>query len=170
MSEDFKAGTRTLLRLAGLDADRSFASRDEENLALWRAVVLLLMRLHLDPDPESRRSSGPADAQVVHALRGALAENFGLEAGTHVAWALIHYGCRQRPTMASLHAWERLMFEWQQRRASAPRIALMLRDAGFGEPLGPRALDALDRWITNPVTVLGEAPSIVAAATERWVS
>ncbi len=167
MSEDFKPGTRALLRLAGLDADRAFISREDENLALWRAVVVLLMRLHLDPDPESRRNSGPADAQVVHALRAALAENFGIEAGSHMAWALIHYGCRQKPTMASLHIWERLMFEWQQRRASAPRIALMLRDAGLSEPLGPRALDSLDRWISNPPSALGEAPNIIAALFPR---
>ncbi len=167
MSEDFKPGTRALLRLAGLDADRAFISREDENLALWRAVVVLLMRLHIDPDPESRRNSGPADAQVVHALRAALAENFGIEAGSHIAWALIHYGCRQKPTMASLHVWERLMFEWQQRRASAPRIALMLRDAGLPEPLGPRALDSVDRWIGNPPSALGEAPDIIAALFPR---
>ena len=167
MSEDFKPGTRALLRLAGLDADRSFISREDENLALWRAVVVLLMRLHLDPDPESRRNSGPADAQVVHSLRAALAENFGIEAGSHIAWALIHYGCRQKPTMASLHIWERLMFEWQQRRASAPRIALMLRDSGLAEPLGPRALDSVDRWIANPPSSLGEASNIIMALFGR---
>jgi hypothetical protein len=167
MSEDFKPGTRTLLRLAGLDDDRAFVSRDDESLALWRAAVVLLMRLHLDPDPESRRTSGPADAQVVHALRAALAENFGVEAGGHIAWALIHYGCRQKPTLASLHVWERLMFEWQQRRASAPRIALMLRDGGLPEPLGPRALDAIDSWVTNPPSALGEAPGILQALFGR---
>lgn len=167
MSEDFKPGTRALLRLAGLDADRAFVSREDENLSLWRAVVVLLMRLHLDPDPASRRNSGPADAQVVHALRAALAENFGIEAGSHISWALIHYGCRQKPTMASLHIWERLVFEWQQRRASAPRIALMLRDAGLPEPLGPRALDSVDRWIANPPSALGEAPNIIGALFPR---
>jgi hypothetical protein len=167
MSEDFKPGTRALLRLAGLDADRAFISREDENLALWRSVVVLLMRLHIDPDPESRRNSGAADAQVVHALRAALAENFGIEAGSHIAWALIHYGCRQKPTMASLHIWERLMFEWQQRRASAPRIALMLRDAGLPEPLGPRALDSVDRWIGVPPSALGAAPEIIASLFPR---
>jgi hypothetical protein len=167
MSEEFKPGTRALLRLAGLDADRSFGSRDDENLALWRAVVVLLMRLYIDPNPESRRTSGAGDAQVVHALRAALAENFGIEAGTHIAWALIHYGCRQKPTMASLQPWERLMFEWQQRRASAPRIALMLRDGGLPDPLEPRALAAVDSWVTNPPSALGEAPGILQALFGR---
>ncbi|MGN6529483.1 MAG: hypothetical protein ACTHL8_24075 [Burkholderiaceae bacterium] len=167
MSEDFKPGTRALLRLAGLDADRSFSSRDDENLALWRAVVVLLMRLYIDPNPESRRTSGAGDAQVVHALRAALAENFGIEAGTHIAWALIHYGCRQKPTMASLQPWERLMFEWQQRRASAPRVALMLRDGGLPDPLEPRALAAVDSWVTDPPSALGEAPGILQALFGR---
>ncbi|MET0384024.1 MAG: hypothetical protein ABW032_11435, partial [Burkholderiaceae bacterium] len=169
MSEDFKPGTRTLLRLAGLDIDQSFVSREDESISLWRAVVVLLMRLHLEPDPESRRNSGRPDAQIVHSLRAALAENFGAEAGGHIAWALIHYGCRQKPTMASLHEWERLMFEWQQRRASAPRIALMLRDAGLPESLGPRALDAVDRWISDPPAALGAAPEIIQTLFGRRI-
>ena len=59
--------------------------------------------------------------------------------------------------MSALHPWEGLMFEWQQRRASAPRIALMLRDGGLEKPLKPASLEALDGWIADPVKALGEA-------------
>ncbi len=163
MSEDFKPGTRPLLRLAGLDAERPFVSRDDENDALWTVVLALMMRLYLDPDAESRRSTGPADGQVLGALRTALGENFGIEAGDYIAWALVHYGCRQKPTLASLQPWERLMFEWQERHATTPRVALLLRAVGFSATLAAASLEALDGWIANPATALGQGPAIVAA-------
>ena len=171
MSEDFKPGTRPLLRLAGLDAVRAFVSRAEEAHVIWTAVLAFMLRLYQEPDAKARRESGPTDSQVVAALRVVLSENFGGEAADYASWALVRYGCRQKPTMAALHPWEGLMFEWQQRRASAPRIALMLRDAGFDRPLKSSALESLDGWITDPVTALGEATSLVEALFgERLVS
>jgi hypothetical protein len=161
MSEDFKPGTRPLLRLAGLDAVRAFVSRAEEAHVIWTAVLALMLRLYQEPDAKARRESGPTDSQVVAALRVVLSENFGSEAADYASWALVRYGCRQKPTMAALHAWEGLMFEWQQRRASAPRIALMLRDAGLDKPLKAASLESIDGWVTDPVTALGEATSIV---------
>ena len=171
MSEDFKPGTRPLLRLAGLDAVRAFVSRAEEAHVIWTAVLALLLRLYQEPDAKARRESGPTDSQVVAALRAVLSENFGGEAADYASWALVRFGCRQKPTMAALHPWEGLMFEWQQRRASAPRIALMLRDGGLDKPLKPAALEAIDGWVTDPVTALGAATSIVEALFgERLVS
>jgi hypothetical protein len=163
MSEDFKPGTRPLLRLAGLDAVRAFVSRTDEGHVIWTAVLALLLRLYQDPDPKTRRESGPTDSQVVTGLRVALSENFGSESADYIAWCLVRYGCRQKPTMAGLHPWEGLMFEWQQRRASAPRISLMLRDGGLEKPLKAAALEAIDGWIADPVTALGEASFIVDA-------
>ena len=164
MSEDFKPGTRPLLRIAGLDAARAvFTSRAEESHLLWAAVLTLAMRLHFEHTAEARRNTGAADNQVVNALRVALSENFGLEVADYISWVLVLYGCRQKPTLASLHPWERLMFEWQERRANTPRIALWLRDAGLEKPLRASALEALDGWITNPATALGEASHICAA-------
>jgi hypothetical protein len=163
MSEDFKPGTRPLLRLAGLEADRPFVSRDDENHAIWTAASVLLMRCYLQPDPETRRENGPADAQVLAGLRAALPEHFGDEAAGYIAWALIYYGCRQKPTLASLHPWERLMFEWQERRGSAPRIALMLRQASLDATLPPPTLEAIDRWINQPATALGNATAIMTS-------
>jgi hypothetical protein len=171
MSEDFKPGTRPLLRLAGLDAVRVFVSRAEEAHVIWTAVLALMLRLYQEPDAKARRESGPTDSQVVTALRVALGENFGSEAADYVSWALVRYGCRQKPTMAALHPWEGLMFEWQQRRASAPRIALMLRDGGFDKPLKPASLEVLDGWVTDPVKALGAATEIIEALFgERLVS
>ena len=171
MSEDFKPGTRPLLRLAGLDAVRAFVSRAEEAHVIWTAVLALMLRLYQEPDAKARRESGPTDSQVVAALRAVLSENFGGEAADYTSWALVRYGCRQKPTMTALHPWEGLMFEWQQRRASAPRIALMLRDAGFDKPLKPASLEALDGWVTDPVRALGSATDIVEALFgERLVS
>ena len=171
MSEDFKPGTRPLLRLAGLDAVRAFVSRAEETHVIWTAVVALMLRLYQEPDAKVRRESGPTDSQVVTALRVVLSENFGSESADYVSWALVRYGCRQKPTMAGLHPWEGLMFEWQQRRASAPRIALMLRDGGLDKPLKSASLEALDGWVTDPVKALGEATEIVEALFgERLVS
>jgi len=171
MSEDFKPGTRPLLRLAGLDAVRAFVSRAEEAHVIWTAVLALMLRLYQEPDAKARRESGPTDSQVVAALRAVLGENFGGEAADYTSWALVRYGCRQKPTMTALHPWEGLMFEWQQRRASAPRIALMLRDAGFDKPLKPASLEALDGWVTDPVRALGSATDIVEALFgERLVS
>jgi hypothetical protein len=163
MSEDFKPGTRPLLRLAGLDAVRAFVSRAEEAHVIWTAVLALMLRLYQEPDAKARRESGPTDSQVVTALRAVLSENFGSEAADYVSWALVRYGCRQKPTMAALHPWEGLMFEWQQRRASAPRIALMLRDGSFEKPLKPASLEALDGWVTDPVNALGAATDIIEA-------
>ncbi len=163
MSEDFKPGTRPLLRLAGLDAVRVFVSRADEAHVIWTAVLALMLRLYQDPDAKARRESGPTDSQVVTALRVVLGENFGGEAADYVSWALVRYGCRQKPTMAALHVWEGLMFEWQQRRASAPRIALMLRDGGLDKPLKSAALEAIDGWVTDPVKALGEATDVVEA-------
>jgi hypothetical protein len=171
MSEDFKSGTRPLLRLAGLDAVRAFVSRAEEVHVIWTAVVALMLRLYQEPDAKARRESGPTDSQVVAALRVVLGENFGSEAADYTSWGLVRYGCRQKPTMAALHPWEGLMFEWQQRRASAPRIALMVRDAGLDKPLQPASLEALDGWVTDPVKALGEATDIIEALFgERLVS
>ena len=163
MSEDFKPGTRPLLRLAGLDAVRAFVSRAEEAHVIWTAVMALMLRLYQEPDAKVRRESGPTDSQVVTALRAALSENFGAEAADYLSWALVRYGCRQKPTMAALHPWEGLMFEWQQRKASAPRIALMLRDGGLEKPLTAKSLEALDGWVTDPVKALGEATDIIEA-------
>ena len=163
MSEDFKPGTRPLLRLAGLDAVRAFVSRAEETHVIWTAVVALMLRLYQEPDAKVRRESGPTDSQVVAALRVVLGENFGSESADYTSWALVRYGCRQKPTMAALHPWEGLMFEWQQRRASAPRIALMLRDAGLDKPLKSASLESLDGWVTDPVKALGEATEIIEA-------
>ena len=171
MSEDFKPGTRPLLRLAGLDAVRAFVSRAEETHVIWTAVVALMLRLYQEPDAKVRRESGPTDSQVVAALRVVLSENFGSESADYASWALVRYGCRQKPTMSALHPWEGLMFEWQQRRASAPRIALMLRDAGLAQPLKPASLESLDGWVTDPVKALGEATDIIEALFgERLVS
>src|ERR1700712_5218634 len=146
MSEDFKPGTRPLLRLAGLDAVRAFVSRTEESHAIWTAVLALLLRLYQEPDAKARRESGPTDSQVVSGLRVALGENFGSESADYISWCLVRYGCRQKPTMAGLHPWEGLMFEWQQRKASAPRISLMLREGGLEKPLKADALEAIDGW------------------------
>ena len=171
MSEDFKPGTRPLLRLAGLDAVRAFVSRAEEAHVIWTAVMALMLRLYQEPDAKARRESGPTDSQVVTALRAALSENFGAEAADYISWALVRYGCRQKPTMAALHPWEGLMFEWQQRKASAPRIALMLRDGGLDKPLKSASLEALDGWVTDPVKALGAATDIIEALFgERLVS
>jgi hypothetical protein len=171
MSEDFKPGTRPLLRLAGLDAVRAFVSRADEAHVIWTAVMSLMLRLYQEPDAKTRRESGPTDSQVVTALRVVLGENFGGEAADYVSWALVRYGCRQKPTMAALHPWEGLMFEWQQRKASAPRIALMLRDGGFDTPLKPASLERLDGWVNDPVKSLGEATDIIEALFgERLVS
>jgi hypothetical protein len=163
MSEDFKPGTRPLLRLAGLDAVRVFVSRADEAHVIWTAVLALMLRLYQEPDAKVRRESGPTDSQVVTALRVVLGENFGGEAADYASWALVRYGCRQKPTMAALHVWEGLMFEWQQRRASAPRIALMLRDGGLDKPLKAASLEALDGWVNDPVKALGEATDIIEA-------
>jgi hypothetical protein len=171
MSEDFKPGTRPLLRLSGLDAVRAFVSRAEETHVIWTAVVALMLRLYQEPDAKVRRESGPTDSQVVAALRVVLGENFGGESADYTSWVLVRYGCRQKPTMAALHSWEGLMFEWQQRRASAPRIALMLRDAGFDKPLKAALLESLDGWVTDPVKALGEATEIIETLfSERLVS
>ncbi len=171
MSEDFKPGTRPLLRLAGLDAVRAFVSRAEEAHVIWTAVMALMLRLYQEPDAKARRESGPTDSQVVTALRAALSENFGAEAADYISWALVRYGCRQKPTMSALHPWEGLMFEWQQRKASAPRIALMLRDGGLDKPLKSASLEALDGWVTDPVKALGAATDIIEALFgERLVS
>jgi len=151
------------LRLAGLDAVRAFVSRAEEAHVIWTAVVALMLRLYQEPDAKARRESGPTDSQVVTALRSSLSENFGSEAADYLSWALVRYGCRQKPTMAALHPWEGLMFEWQQRKASAPRIALMLRDGGFDKPLKAASLESLDGWVTDPVKALGEATEIIEA-------
>jgi hypothetical protein len=138
---------------------------------IWTAVVALMLRLYQEPDAKVRRESGPTDSQVVAALRVVLGENFGGESADYTSWALVRYGCRQKPTMAALHPWEGLMFEWQQRRASAPRIALMLRDAGLAKPLKAASLESLDGWVTDPVKALGEATDIVEALFgERLVS
>ncbi len=146
-------------------------SRAEEAHVIWTAVLALMLRLYQEPEAKSRRESGPTDSQVVAALRVVLGENFGGEAADYASWALVRYGCRQKPTMAALHPWEGLMFEWQQRRASAPRIALMLRDAGFDKPLKSASLEVIDGWVTDPVKALGEATSIVEALFgERLVS
>ena len=159
------------MRLVGLDAVRAFVSRAEEAHVIWTAVLALMLRLYQEPEAKARRESGPTDSQVVAALRVVLGENFGSEAADYTSWALVRYGCRQKPTMAALHPWEGLMFEWQQRRASAPRIALMLRDGGLDKPLKPAALESIDGWVTDPVTALGEATSIVEALFgERLVS
>ena len=164
MSEDFKPGTRPLLRVAGLDPVRAFVSRGEESHAIWTAVLALLQRLWQEPDAAARReSSGVTDSQVLAALRSALGENFGSEPADYISWCLVHYGCRQKSTMAALHPWEGLMFEWQQRRASAPRIALMLREGGLDRPLKADALEAIDGWIAEPVGALGEATFIIEA-------
>ena len=171
MSEDFKPGTRPLLRLAGLDAVRAFVSRADEMHVIWTAVMALMLRLYQEPDAKARRESGPTDSQVVTALRASLQENVGAEAADYIAWALVRYGCRQKPTMAALHPWEHLMFEWQQRRASAPRIALMLRDGGLEKPLKAASLESLDGWVSDPVKALGEATEIIEALFgERLVS
>ena len=171
MSEDFKPGTRPLLRLAGLDAVRAFVSRADESHVIWTAVMALMLRLYAEPDAKTRRESGPTDSQVVTALRSVLSENFGGEAADYASWALVRYGCRQKPTMAALHPWEGLMFEWQQRKASAPRIAIMLRDGGFEKPIKPASLEALDGWVTDPVRALGAATEIIEALFgERLVS
>ena len=171
MSEDFKPGTRPLLRLAGLDAVRAFVSRADEAHVIWTAVMALMLRLYAEPDAKTRRESGPTDSQVVTALRVVLSENFGSEAADYASWTLVRYGCRQKPTMAALHPWEGLMFEWQQRKASAPRIAIMLRDGGFEKPIKPALLEALDGWVTDPVKALGEATEIIEALFgERLVS
>ena len=138
---------------------------------IWTAVLALMLRLYQEPDAKARRESGPTDSQVVAALRVVLGENFGGESADYASWALVRYGCRQKPTMAALHPWEGLMFEWQQRRASAPRIALMLRDAGFDKPLKPALLESIDGWVTDPVKALGEATDIIEALFgERLVS
>ena len=163
MSEDFKPGTRPLLRLAGLDAVRAFVSRADESHVIWTAVMALMLRLYAEPDAKTRRESGPTDSQVVTALRAVLSENFGGEAADYASWALVRYGCRQKPTMSALHPWEGLMFEWQQRKASAPRIALMLRDGGFEQPIKPASLEAIDGWVTDPVQALGAATDIIEA-------
>ena len=146
-------------------------SRAEEAHVIWTAVLAFMLRLYQEPEAKARRESGPTDSQVVTALRVVLSENFGSEAADYASWALVRYGCRQKPTMAALHPWEGLMFEWQQRRASAPRIALMLRDAGLDKPLKPAALESIDGWVTDPVRALGEATEIVEALFgERLVS
>jgi hypothetical protein len=163
MSEDFKPGTRPLLRLAGLDAPGAYVSRAEEAHAIWSAVMALMLRLYQEPDAQARRESGPTDSQVVAALRVSLSDHFGAEAADYASWALVRYGCRQKPTMAALQAWEGLMFEWQQRRATAPRIALMLRDAGLDKPLASAALESIDRWVADPASALGEATAIIEA-------
>jgi hypothetical protein len=171
MSEDFKPGTRPLLRLAGLDAVRAFVSRADEAHVIWTAVMALMLRLYADPDAKTRRESGPTDSQIVAALRAVLSENFGSESADYASWALVRYGCRQKPTMSALHPWEGLMFEWQQRKASAPRIALMLRDGGFEQPIKPASLEAIDGWVTDPVQALGAATDIIEALFgERLVS
>jgi hypothetical protein len=171
MSEDFKPGTRPLLRLAGLDAVRAFVSRSDEAHVIWTAVMALMLRLYAEPDAKTRRESGPTDSQIVTALRTVLSESFGSEAADYVSWALVRYGCRQKPTMSALHPWEGLMFEWQQRKASAPRIALMLRDGGFEAPIKPASLEAIDGWVTDPVQALGAATDIIEALFgERLVS
>ena len=171
MSEDFKPGTRPLLRLAGLDPVRAFVSRADEAHVIWTAVMSFMLRLYQDSHGKPRRESGPSDSQVVAGLRAVLQENFGSEPADYVSWALVRYGCRQKPTMTALHPWEGLLFEWQQRRASAPRIALMLRNGGFDKPLAPASLEALDGWIADPVTALGAATDIVETLFgERLVS
>ncbi len=172
MSEDFKPGTRPLLRVAGLDPVRAFVSRLEETHVIWTAVLALLQRLWQEPDAAQRReTSGVTDSQVLAALRSALGENFGTEPADYISWCLVHYGCRQKSTLAALHPWEGLIFEWQQRRASAPRIALMLREGGLDKPLKADALEAIDGWITDPVAALGEASFIIEALFgERLVS
>ncbi|MFL6697862.1 MAG: hypothetical protein ACJ8GJ_11895, partial [Vitreoscilla sp.] len=146
-------------------------SRADEAHVIWTAVMALMLRLYAEPDAKTRRESGPTDSQVVTALRAVLSENFGGEAADYASWALVRFGCRQKPTMAALHPWEGLMFEWQQRKASAPRIALMLRDGGFDKPLKPASLEALDGWVADPVTALGAATEIIEALFgERLVS
>jgi hypothetical protein len=171
MSEDFKPGTRPLLRLAGLDAVRAFVSRADEAHVIWTAVMAFMLRLYAEPDAKVRRESGPTDSQVVAALRAVLSENFGSEAADYASWALVRYGCRQKPTMSALHPWEGLMFEWQQRKASAPRISLMLRNGGLDQPIKPASLEAIDGWVTDPVQALGAATDIIEALFgERLVS
>ena len=146
-------------------------SRADEAHVIWTAVMALMLRLYAEPDAKTRRESGPTDSQVVTALRAVLSENFGSEAADYASWALVRFGCRQKPTMAALHPWEGLMFEWQQRKASAPRIALMLRDGGFDTPLKPASLESLDGWMADPVTALGAATEIIEALFgERLVS
>ena len=57
MSEDFKPGTRPLLRLAGLDPVRAFVSRADEAHVIWTAVMSFMLRLYQESHGKPRRFS-----------------------------------------------------------------------------------------------------------------
>jgi len=126
MSEDFKPGTRPLLRLAGLDAVRAFVSRADEMHVIWTAVMALMLRLYQEPDAKARRESGPTDSQVVTALRASLQENVGTEAADYisapaydstVAADYNHCGCRyEDPRQEEL---SHSSYDWTRRHTSS---------------------------------------------------
>ncbi len=150
------------------ELSEDFQARD---LMLQSQAWTPIVRISREAQPSARRSSGrrrPADASASRsrsqdvtevglrtaqvrrpccAPRWPRTRHRGVEELTN-----IHYDCRQKPTLASLHPWERLMFEWQQRRANAPRIALMLRMNS----------EQLEQSCSTPVATWTRQPAVVA--------
>ena len=153
MGADYKPSTRRLFKLVGWEERYSYTSEEDETYQVHCVVVELGNRAYV-------AKAWVAGQAAIDSLREALADNSQSYAGTSLAYALVKSGCRQPQTMASLDAWDALMFKWNSEGLTAGRVISLLQEAGIAIDLPAKRIDEINVLIADPPSALGKGLAI----------
>lgn len=96
----------------------------------------------------------PASAELIDALRAALADQRGNGAGYQLAYCLVRCGQRDPDIIAGLSLCDSQLFRWNAAGLSAGDLLARFQAVGVAGNPADGDLDKLNHWLSDPATAL----------------
>jgi hypothetical protein len=113
----------------------------------WQDEVL---RKTLAADQFNSSAMWPASPALIAAMRAALLDQRGNEAGERLAFALVRAGCREPATLTALNRWDGLPFRWNAAGLIADSLLQKLQSIGVAGEISPEERSRFNGWLTDP--------------------
>lgn len=160
--------TSALLRLAGHDADRPSADRDDLGYRISCVVTGVGNDICTAHGSDACNGAWPVDAAMVAAMRAVLPEFADHDGGQALAYALMRCGERDAEVIAALHPWDRLAFDWREHGLDGAAVDARVQAAGF-DALAPAQRAAIDGWLADPAAVRDASSDVPQLLGDRMV-
>jgi hypothetical protein len=106
------------------------------------------------PDDVYKNGTWPCSAELLAAMRAALAEEQRDYGSYQLAYVLVRCGCRNAETIAGLNPFDQLLFSWSAEGLTANSLFEKFKNIGAADIPDLEYLQKLDAWLADPGTGL----------------
>jgi hypothetical protein len=123
------------------------------------------------PDDVLDKGIWPCSAELISAMRDALAEESGNYGSYELAYVLVRCGCRNADTIAGLNPIDKLVFNWSAKDLTADSLFEKFKRIGAVNSPNLDYLKQLDTWLADPGAALAVVsnPVYTLLADRRFI-